>query len=84
MLTCCLLAVNLLAFALMGIDKGKARRNKRRISESCLFLVAALGGSIGAITGMFLFRHKTKHPSFVIGLPVILLLHLAAAVWLTL
>lgn len=82
MLTYYLSAINILAFALMGIDKAKARRNKWRIPEKCIFLAVALGGSIGAITGMFLFRHKTEHLSFVIGLPVILLFHLAAALWL--
>ncbi len=83
MLTYYLLAINVLSFALMGIDKAKARQNTRRIPEKVLFLSAALGGSIGAIAGMFLFRHKTKHLSFVIGLPVILLLQLMAALWLT-
>lgn len=83
MLTYYLSAINILAFALMGIDKAKARRNKWRISEKVLFLTATLGGSIGAIAGMFLFRHKTEHLSFVIGLPVILFLHLAVALWLT-
>ena len=76
-------AVNVLAFALMGIDKAKANRGAWRIPEKVLFLSALIGGSIGAIAGMFVFRHKTKHLSFVLGLPVILLLHLALALWLT-
>lgn len=83
MLTYYLPSINILAFALMGIDKAKSRRNKWRISEKVLLLTATLGGSIGSIAGMFLFRHKTEHLSFVIGLPVILLLHLAVALWLT-
>lgn len=83
MLTYYLLAINILAFALMGVDKTKARRNNRRIPEKILFLIAVFGGSVGAIAGIFLFRHKTKHLSFVIGLPVILLLQLIAALWLT-
>lgn len=83
MLVYYLLAVNALAFALMGIDKAKARRSRRRVPEKVLFLAAAVGGSIGAIAGMFAFRHKTKHLSFVLGLPAILLLQLAAALWLT-
>lgn len=83
MLTCYLLAINVLSFALMGIDKAKARRNAWRIPEKVLFLAAILGGSVGALVGMALFRHKTKHVSFVIGLPVILLLQLIAALWLT-
>ena len=69
--------VNLLGFALMGIDKRKAIRNAFRIPEATLFSVALVGGSVGSILGMLLFRHKTKHWSFKIGLPAILLVHLA-------
>lgn len=78
-----LAAINLLALALMGLDKSYARRGKWRIPEKVLFLSAALGGSPGAIAGMFLFRHKTKHLSFVLGLPAILLAQLILALWLT-
>ena len=78
-----LLLINALAFALMGIDKSRARRRAWRIPEKALFLAAAAGGSIGAIAGMFAFRHKTKHLRFVLGLPLILLLHLTAALLLT-
>ena len=78
-----LAAVNLLAFILMGVDKSKARRGAWRIPEKALFLAAIIGGSVGALLGMYTFRHKTKHRCFVIGMPVILLLQLAAAVWLT-
>ena len=78
-----LAAVNVLAFALMGIDKVKAKRGVWRIPEKVLFLSALIGGSIGTIAGMFVFRHKTKHLSFVLGLPAILLLQLALALWLT-
>ena len=74
-----LAAVNLLAFALMGADKAKARRGAWRISEKALFLTAVLGGSAGAIAGMYLFRHKTRHRRFTLGLPAILLLQLGAA-----
>lgn len=74
-----LAAMNLLAFALMGIDKGKARRGAWRIPEKTLFLSAILGGSAGAILGMRCFRHKTKHNRFVWGMPLIL----AAQVLLT-
>ncbi len=77
-----LIAVNLVVFTLMGLDKSKARRGKRRIPEKVLFLFAVIGGSIGAIAGMFAVRHKTKHLSFVLGLPAILLLHLIAVLWL--
>lgn len=77
-----LAAVNPLAFALMGADKAKARRGAWRIPEKLLFLSAAIGGSVGAIAGMFAFRHKTRHLRFVLGLPAILLIQLLAALWL--
>lgn len=79
LLICYLSAVNVLALALMGLDKSKARRGARRIPERTLFLTAAIGGSVGAIAGMFLFHHKTRHLSFVLGLPAILLAQLTAA-----
>ena len=62
----------LIAFALMGIDKWKAKHDSWRIPEKTLFLSAILGGSVGALAGMFLFRHKTKHLSFTVGMPLIL------------
>ncbi len=71
-----LLGINLLAFALMGVDKHRAKRNLWRISERALFLSALLGGSLGAIFGMRFFRHKTKHWYFVYGMPLILLLQI--------
>ena len=75
-LICYLIIINIVAFFLMGIDKKKAQLGAWRIPERSLFLSAIFGGSIGAIAGMQLFRHKTKHRSFVIGMPVILLLQL--------
>lgn len=78
-----LIAVNVLSFVLMALDKSKARRGVRRIPEKTLFLSAVIGGSPGAIAGMFAFRHKTRHLRFVLGLPVILLLQLTAALLLT-
>ena len=71
-----LLLINAIGFLLMLVDKYKAKRNLWRIPEATLMGVAAIGGSIGAITGMNLFRHKTKHPKFYIGLPVILALQI--------
>lgn len=62
----------MISFALMGIDKWKAKGRRRRIPEKTLFLSAILGGSLGAILGMELFRHKTQHKSFRFGLPAIL------------
>ena len=81
-LTIYLIFMNLLAFLLMGLDKSKARRNQWRIPEKTLFLSAILGGSIGAILGMQVFRHKTKHASFRIGMPCILILQLALAAYI--
>ena len=71
-----LLIINLIGFALMGIDKRKAIHHKYRISEKTLFLASLLGGSIGSILGMQTFRHKTKHWYFVIGMPAILILQI--------
>lgn len=64
----------------MLVDKIKAKRNLWRIPEATLIGVAAIGGSIGAIAGMNLFRHKTKHAKFYIGLPVILALQIVAVI----
>ena len=69
-----LLLVNFIAFVLMGLDKRRAKRDKWRISEKALFLPAVLGGSVGAIAGMHVFRHKTKHWYFRYGLPALLAL----------
>ena len=77
-----LVLINLIAFAMFGMDKKRAKKGQWRISEKGLFLLALLGGSIGAICGMQVFRHKTKHWYFRIGMPLILLLQVAAAVFL--
>ena len=77
-----LLVVNLIAFILMGVDKGRAKKEKWRISEGTLFLFPVLGGSLGGILGMKLFRHKTKHWYFRFGFPALLLIQLAAVGWL--
>ena len=66
--------INVLAFFLMGSDKRKAELGRWRIPERTLFLSGIVGGGVGAIAGMQLFRHKTKHRSFTIGMPLILLL----------
>ena len=78
-----LLAANLLSLVLMGADKHRAKTGERRIAEKTLFLSAAAGGSIGAIAGMVLFRHKTRHLRFVLGLPVILLIQLTVLLLLS-
>ncbi len=75
--------LNILGLALMGIDKWKARKGAFRIPEATLFIIALIGGSVGSILGMYLFRHKTRHWYFVFGMPAILLLQLAAVYVLT-
>lgn len=77
-----LLIINAAAFLLMLIDKRRAQKNKWRIPEKSLFLSAILGGSIGALAGMYTFRHKTKHLSFVIGMPTILAAQILLIIWL--
>ncbi len=78
-----LLAVNVLAFSAMGLDKRKARRGAWRVPERTLLGLAAIGGSVGAICGMRTFHHKTLHKRFRYGLPAILFLQLAlcAGAW---
>ena len=73
-----LVIINAYAFLLMLMDKQKARQRHRRIPESTLMTSAVLGGSIGALAGMYCCRHKTKHRKFTIGIPVILVIQLVA------
>ena len=77
-----LLVANMVGFAIMGIDKSRAKRHAWRIPEKILFLASLLGGSIGTWAGMYAFRHKTKHWYFVVGMPAILLLQVAGGYWL--
>ncbi len=79
---CYIAAINLFGFILMGIDKFKAIHQHWRIPEFNLFLVAIIGGSIGSLLGMYTFRHKTQHLSFVIGMPLILVLQIGLLIWL--
>jgi len=72
-----LLVMNLLAFALMGIDKLKAKAGAWRIPEKTLFLVTALFGGVGGTLGMTFFRHKTKHWYFKFGFPALLVIQIA-------
>lgn len=73
-----LLIINAVGFLLMLIDKWKARKNRWRIPEATLFLVAAVGGSIGSLLGMYTVRHKTKHIKFIVGMPLILAVQITA------
>ncbi|MBQ8622487.1 MAG: DUF1294 domain-containing protein [Oscillospiraceae bacterium] len=77
-----LLLINAAGFLLMLVDKRKAQKKKWRIPEATLMGVAAIGGSIGSLIGMYTFRHKTKHPKFYIGIPVILAAQVFLAVWI--
>lgn len=70
-----LVCMNLIAFITFGADKYKAKKVKWRISEKTLILLALFGGSIGALLGMKVFRHKTLHTKFKYGLPAIMILH---------
>ena len=69
-----LFSINIIAFITFGIDKWKATHDRWRISEKTLFGLTFIGGSVGAILGMRIYRHKTKHRTFTIGIPVILFL----------
>jgi len=79
-----LLTVNAAAFLLMLADKRKAQKNRWRIPEATLMGVAAMGGSIGALLGMYTFRHKTRHPKFTLGIPLILAVQLVVFTWVLL
>lgn len=74
-----LAVMNLASFLWMRSDKAKARRGERRIPEKRLFAAAAAGGALGVWLGMRTFRHKTKHASFTVGIPLLILLNVAAA-----
>lgn len=81
-ITVYLVSMNAIGFAIMGIDKYKARKNLWRIPEATLFIIAIIGGSIGSIIGMYTFRHKTRHLTFVIGMPAILIIQILLIVLL--
>ena len=72
-----LIVINILTFAVYGIDKWKARQGSWRISEATLLMLAVIGGTIGALLGMQVWRHKTMHLKFKYGLPLILLAQIA-------
>ena len=77
-----LVIINLATFLLYGIDKRRAKKNKWRISEKTLFILAAVGGSVGALLGMTKFRHKTQNWRFKLLVPLFLLLQVALLIYL--
>ena len=77
------ICINILTFLIYGIDKLKAKRGSRRISEATLLLLAVFGGSVGALLGMRVWHHKTMHKKFKYGLPMILFSQIALIYFLT-
>ena len=77
-----LFAINIVSFFLYGIDKYKAKKNKWRISEATLLMIAVIGGSIGAWAGMRLWHHKTMHKKFKYGIPIIIIMQVSLVVYL--
>lgn len=76
-----LLGVNIVTFILMGVDKRKAKKKAWRIPERTFWSLALIGGALGSMLGMNHFRHKTKHQSFVIGMPLLLLLNIGLLIY---
>ena len=79
-----LVVINVVTFAVYGADKRRARRGAWRVSEKTLFLLPLLGGSVGALAGMRVFHHKTKHKEFRFGFPALLCVQCAAVAYLIL
>ncbi|SFD70793.1 Uncharacterized membrane protein YsdA, DUF1294 family [Paenibacillus catalpae] len=77
-----LLVINIIAFVLMGMDKSYARHKKRRVPEKRLFGISAIGGALGAWIGMQVWRHKTKHTSFRVGIPLLFIFNLVVIYYL--
>jgi uncharacterized membrane protein YsdA (DUF1294 family) len=75
------IVINILAFITMGVDKTRARNHEYRISEKTLWMIAIIGGGTGAFLGMMRFRHKTKHTSFRLGFPILMLIQLVLFVF---
>ena len=76
------LVINIITFFYFGLDKIKSQLKKRRISEKCLWILTLIGGSIGALSGMYFFRHKTKKLSFQVVIAIILALQVLFIVWI--
>ena len=73
---------NVINLLFMMADKAQARKNGFRVPEAVFFTLSLIGGSIGCLAGMYLFRHKTRKPKFFIGIPLILVIQIALVVWL--
>lgn len=76
-----IIAINIISFIIYGVDKLKAKKRLWRIPESTLLLLAAIGGSIGSWAGMMIWRHKTKHLKFTLGVPAIFILQFALLIY---
>ena len=74
-------AMTVVGFAVMGIDKKRAKNGERRIREATLFLIAFLLGGVGTSAGMFAFRHKTKHWYFVVFMPLLAIANVALVLY---
>lgn len=77
-----LVAINVVTFFVYGIDKWKAKQSRWRIPEAALLMLAAIGGSVGALLGMYVWHHKTLHKKFKYGVPLILIAQVAVVVWI--
>lgn len=82
LLLSCIIAVNVITFVVYGIDKLKAKKGKRRVPEATLFLLAIVGGSVGAWCGVKVRHHKTMHVKFKYGIPLIMAMHAVLLVYL--
>ena len=76
--------MSIILFLVMGRDKALSKTRRRRVPEATLFLLAVLGGALGGVLGMQIFRHKTQHMGFVIGFPLLALLQWGAVIWMLL
>ncbi|SET44171.1 Uncharacterized membrane protein YsdA, DUF1294 family [Oceanobacillus limi] len=77
-----ILVVNIVGFLFMGLDKRKAKKQEWRLPERTLWGIAILGGAVGSLIGMRIFRHKTRHKAFVVGMPLLIILHLLVLIYI--
>lgn len=77
-----LCVMSVITFFVMGSDKRRAKQGARRVPEARLFLLALLGGGVGGLLGMYVFRHKTRHLQFALGFPLIAAVQVLAALYL--